>query len=96
MAVTPKGVRMINDNVVQQGLGLVINDRDVMDWNHIPNGSLYINPETGVMMMKIAGETDWVPAGIKNDGTLVISRDTSMHVEVFKIISINNSAKTFV
>ena len=96
MAVTPKGVRMINDNVIQDGLGLVVNKRDVMDWNHIPNGSLYINPETGVMMTKIAGETDWVPAGLKNDGTLVISRDTSLHVEVFKIISINNSTHKFV
>ena len=96
MAVTPKGVRMINGNVVQPGLGLVVNDRNVMDWNHIPDGSLYINPTTGIMMTKVAGETDWIPAGIKNDGTLVISRDTSLHIEVFKIISINNTNKTFV
>ena len=95
MAITPKGVRMINNNVVQPGLGLVVNDRNVMDWNQIPNGSLYIDPDDGVMMMKVSGETEWIPAGIKNDGTLVISRDTSLHVEVFTVKTLDNGNGTF-
>lgn len=94
MAITPKGVRMINDNVVQDGLGLVVNKRDVMDWNQIPNGSLFVD-KNGVMMMKVEGETDWIPAGIKNDGTLVISRDTSLHIETFTITSLDNGDGTF-
>lgn len=94
MAITPKGVRMINDNVVQDGLGLVVNKRDVMDWNQIPNGSLFVD-KNGVMMMKVEGETDWIPAGIRNDGTLVISRDTSLHVETFTITSLDNGDGTF-
>lgn len=97
MAVTPKGVRMINNNVVQPGMALVMTDRDVMDWNHIPNGSLFVHPKTGDIMIKVEGESDWIPLPdhIKKDGTLVISRDTSLHIEVFKIISIDEENKQF-
>lgn len=97
MAVTPKGVRMINNNVVQSGMALVMTDRDVMDWNHIPDGSLFVHPETGDIMIKVKGESDWIPLPdhIKKDGTLVISRDTSLHVEVFKIISIDEANHQF-
>ncbi len=98
MAVTPKGVRMINNNVVQSGMALVMTDRDVMDWNHIPDGSLFVHPKTGDIMIKVEGESDWIPLPdhIKKDGTLVISRDTSLHVEVFKIISIDEENHQFV
>ncbi len=97
MAVTPKGVRMINNNVVQSGMALVMTDRDVMDWNHIPDGSLFVHPETGDIMIKVKGESDWIPLPdhIKKDGTLVISRDTSLHIEVFKIISIDEANHQF-
>ena len=95
MTVTPKGVRMINENVIQEGRGLVVTDRNAIEWNQIPDGSLYINPGNGVMMMKIEGETDWVPAGIRNDGTLVISRDTALEAEVFTITNLDNGDGTF-
>ena len=95
MAQTPKGIRMVNENIVQEGRGLVVNDRSAIDWNLIPDGSLYVNPDTGLLMVKLAGETDWVAAGLKNDGTIVISRDTSVCVEVFTVITLNNGDGTF-
>ena len=95
MAQTPKGIRMVNENIVQEGRGLIVNDRSAVDWNLIPDGSLYINPETGLLMVKLKGETDWVAAGLKNDGTIVISRDTSVCVEVFTVITLDNGDGTF-
>lgn len=95
MAQTPKGIRMVNENVVQEGRGLIVSDRSAVDWNLIPDGSLYVNPETGLMMVKLHGESDWVPAGLKNDGTIVISRDTAVNVEVFNVVKLNNGDGTF-
>lgn len=92
MSVTPKGVRMINGNVIQQGYGLVITDPSVVTFNELPNGSLYIHPTTGQMMVKIAGESDWIPAPdiIRSDGTILISRDTAIETETFTVITTDN------
>lgn len=99
MSVTPKGVRMINGNVIQQGYGLVITDPSVVTFNELPNGSLYIHPTTGQIMVKIAGESDWIPAPdlIRNDGTILISRDTAIETETFTVITTDNgdTPKTF-
>lgn len=92
MSVTPKGVRMINGNVIQQGYGLVITDPSVVTFNELPNGSLYIHPTTGQIMVKIAGESDWIPAPdlIRSDGTILISRDTAIETETFTVITTDN------
>lgn len=92
MSVTPKGVRMINGNVIQQGYGLVITDPNVVTFNELPNGSLYIHPTTGQIMVKIAGESDWIPAPdlVRNDGTILISRDTAIETETFTVITTDN------
>ncbi len=95
MAVTPKGVRMINENVVQTGRAFVITDPSQADWANIPDGSLYINPEDGTIQVKLKGEKTWSPTGLKDDGTIVISRDTSLRVETFTIISIDEANKQF-
>ena len=59
------------------------------------NGKPYykINYKTGLETkevwastdMSYSSETSWVPAGIKNDGTLSIARDTMIITEVFTI-----------
>lgn len=95
--MTPKGVRMINNDVVQPGYSLVVTERDAERWprenpdkfKQLPDGTLYINPTTGMMLTKVEGETEWIPAGIRNDGTIVISKDTSLHVEVFTVTSVD-------
>lgn len=98
MGKTPKGVRQVNENVVQPGRALIVTNENFgeFDWNEIPNGSLHIDGDTGVMSVKLSGETTWVPAGIKNDGTLVISRDTQFNVELFTVTSINKEEGSFI
>ena len=92
---TPKGVRSVNENIVQPGRAFIITDMTDIAWDQIPDGSLFINPVSGIMQVKLAGETTWTPAGIKNDGTLCIARDTSLHVETFTITSLDNGDGTF-
>ena len=92
---TPKGVRSVNENIVQPGRAFIITDMTDIAWDQIPDGSLFINPVSGIMQVKLAGESTWTPAGIKNDGTLCIARDTSLHVETFTITSLDNGDGTF-
>lgn len=98
MSKTPKGVRQVGENVIQPGRALVITNEnyDEFDWNHIPNGTLHVDEETGVISVKLKGESTWVPAGIKEDGTLVISRDTQLCDEVFTITNLSNSETEFI
>lgn len=98
MGKTPKGVRQVNENVIQPGRTLVITNENFneFDWNNIPNGSLHVDEDTGIISVKLKGETTWVPAGIKDDGTLVISRDTQFNDEIFTITSIDKEGGSFV
>ena len=68
----PRGVRKVSENIIQDGRALIITEEDAsqLDWGSIPAGSLKINKKNGLMSVKIEGETDWLPAGLKNDGTL--------------------------
>ena len=67
----PRGVRKVNENIIQDGRSLIINEENEknISWENIPDGSIKINSSNGMMYVKIKGESDWVPAGIKNDGT---------------------------
>ena len=98
MGKTPKGVRQVNENVIQPGRALVITNENFneFDWNNIPDGSLHVDEDTGIISVKLKGETTWVPAGIKDDGTLVISRDTQFNDEIFTITSIDKEGGSFV
>ena len=59
--MTPKGVRMINNDVVQPGYSLVVTERDAERWprenpdkfKQLPDGTLYINPTTGMVTLPI-------------------------------------------
>ena len=97
MGKTPLGVRQVNENVLQKGRALVITDEDFgnYEWNDLPNGTLHVDTETGIISIKLKGESTWAPTGIKNDGTLVISRDTQFNDEIFTVTSIDNGDGTF-
>lgn len=45
-------------------------------------------------MVKLEGESDWVPAGIKNDGTLCIARDSFLVQEIFTILTLKDDDGT--
>lgn len=45
------------------------------------------------MSVKCKGNSDWVPAGIKNDGTISIAKDTILHEETFIVKEIKRNEK---
>lgn len=67
--VTARGVRKINEQTVQKGRALIITeeDEDLYSWEDIPNGSLKVNGSTGLIMVKLAGQSNWVPSNVKLD-----------------------------
>lgn len=98
MSKTSRGVRMINENVVQPGRAFIITTEDFDDynWEDLPDGTLHVDTKTGNISVKLAGETTWSPTGLKNDGTLVISKDTQYDVEVFTVTSVDNGDGNFI
>jgi len=96
--IAPRGVRKASELIVQKGRSLIFTEEDAtkLEWSEIPDGALKINPETGIMQVKLEGETDWVPAGIKNDGTICIAKDTKIMLESFTILEIDEEENTFV
>ncbi len=92
-----RGVRKVNERIVANGRAIIITekDKDKYQWEDIPVGSKFIDTATGVEMVKLEGESDWVPAGLKNDGTLCISKDTITVVEVFTIVNTDDGDGNF-
>lgn len=90
-----RGVRKINEAITQEGRTLIITEEDTskLKWDAIPDGSLHINPNDGTMSVKCKGNSDWIPAGIKNDGTISIAKDTILHEETFIIKEIKRNEK---
>lgn len=84
-----QGVRKLSERVVQDGRTLVYTeeDADKLDFSEIPDGSLKVNKETGVISVKLAGQSDWVTANLQNDGTLNIAKDNLVNVETFTIVN---------
>lgn len=97
MVKIAKGVRQINEHLLQKGRAIILTDEDFenYDWNTLPDGTLHIDTKTGVIMVKLKGESTWVPCGIKNDGTLVIARDSKFIEEAFTILTTDNGDGTF-
>ena len=92
MSTLTNGVRKINELIMIKDRALIITTEDPTSykWGDIPDGSLLINPLTGGMSVKLTGETAWVPAGIKNDGTICIAKDSKINIEKFKVLTANN------
>lgn len=86
-----RGVRKVNEAITEPGRTVILTeeDKNKYNWDKIPDGTLHINPNDGTMSVKLKGASDWVPAGLKNDGTISIAKDTIMHEETFTIVEIN-------
>ena len=67
--VVPRGVRKINEHLVQQGRALLITEDNEAQysWEDIPYGSIKINATTGLLMGKIKGQSNWVPLNVRLD-----------------------------
>ena len=98
MPRTARGVRMINENVVQPGRAFIVTTEDFNDynWEDLPDGTLHVDSETGNISVKLKGQTTWSPTGLKDDGTLVISKDTQYNIEVFTVTKTDNGNGNFV
>lgn len=96
--VSARGVRKVNERILQKGRALFLTeeDADKLSWSDIPVGSHKVNPKTGVLSVKLEGESDWVPAGIKNDGTITIAKDAVWKEEVFTVTALDDKEGNFV
>lgn len=56
MTTTARGVRQINENVLQPGRTIIVTEtnQDNYDWADIPNGSLFVSSQ-GLISVKIDG-----------------------------------------
>lgn len=97
MARVPRGVRKVSELIIQNGRALIITEEDAnnLSWEDIPNGTLKVNPGTGMLSVKVEGETDWIPAGIKNDGTISIAKDSMIIEEIFTIKTLDDGDGNF-
>ncbi len=93
---TPRGIRQVNEDLLQKGRALIITDEDFnnYDWNQLPNGTLHVDGKTGMISVKLEGETTWVPSNLA-DKSLIIARDTQLAEETFKVITTDNGDNTF-
>lgn len=82
-----RGIRKVGENILAPKRAIIVTDKNKSQykWNEIPDGSLFIDTVTGITSIKLEGESDWVPFGIKNDGTLCIAKDTKLVTEVYTI-----------
>lgn len=97
MATKTRGIRKVSENVLAPGRAIIITekDKDKYKWGDIPVGSKFIDTATGIEMVKLEGESDWVPAGVKNDGTICISKDSVITCEIYTITEIDKDKRTF-
>lgn len=88
-----RGVRKGNESIIANGRALIITEEDKsqLKWDAIPDGTLHVNPDNGLISVKRKGDTDWTPAGIKNDGTISIAKDTIVREEAFVVREIKRS-----
>lgn len=93
----PRGVKKISELITQKGRALLITEEDAskVSWSDIPNGALKINPKTGIMTVKLEGESDWVPAGIKHDGTICVIKDSRIIEETFVVKTLDDGTGHF-
>lgn len=97
MASMGRGVRKVNESIMQDGRTIIITEQNdaQLDWDRIPDGTLKIDPVTGQLFIKIRGEGGWIPAGLTYDGNLTIAKDARVVYEVFRIVRPDNGDGTF-
>ncbi len=82
------GIRKLNEYSVDKNTAIIIADseKDNYYWADIPDGSLLVNDKTGNLSIKLTGESDWVPMGIRKDGTEKLVKDAVINVEYYTIV----------
>ena len=82
------GIRKLNEYSVDKNTAIIITDseKDNYYWADIPDGSLLVNNKTGNLSIKLTGESDWVPMGIRKDGTEKLVKDAIINVEYYTIV----------
>ena len=82
------GIRKLNEYSVDKNTAIIITDseKDNYYWADIPDGSLLVNDITGNLSIKLTGESDWVPMGIRKDGTEKLVKDSIINVEYYTIV----------
>lgn len=82
------GIRKLNEYSVDKNTTIIITDseKDNYYWADIPDGSLLVNDKTGNLSIKLTGESDWVPVGIRKDGTDKLVKDAVINVEYYTIV----------
>ena len=82
------GIKKVSENILAPGRAIIVTekDKDKYTWGEIPDGSIFIDTETGIEAVKLKGESDWVPAHVKNDGTISIAKDNINKVESFTVV----------
>lgn len=95
---TPQGVKKINESVLQDNRALILTDanKDDYDFNSLPDGTIYIDSQTGNEYIKLAGQSDWVARNVKNDNTIAIMKDSMVITEVFTVTKIDKDNNAFV
>ena len=86
------GIRKFSEYITDPTSAFIINDtdKDKYYWADIPDGSLLVNTKTGTLSIKLEGELDWVPCGVKRDGTEKLLKSAIIEVEFFTIIDIQS------
>lgn len=104
MTITPRGVRSVSERILKDGRALIVTDENFKDYdfNALPDGSIHVDTKTGIISVKLEGETSWSPATLTvtnkekiTNPTLIIARDTQFNEEVFKITKIDLENKRF-
>lgn len=82
------GIRKLNEYSVDKNTAIIITDseKDNYYWADIPDGSLLVNDKTGNLSIKLIGESDWVPMGIRKDGTEKLVKDAIINIEYYTIV----------
>ena len=82
------GIRKLNEYSISKDTAIIITDseKDNYYWADIPDGSLLVNDKTGNLSIKLTGESDWVPMGIRKDGTDKLVKDAVINVEYYTIV----------
>lgn len=82
------GIRKLNEYSISKDTAIIITDseKDNYYWADIPDGSLLVNDKIGNLSIKLTGESDWVPVGIRKDGTDKLVKDAVINVEYYTIV----------
>jgi hypothetical protein len=92
-----KGVKKVSERILKENRALILTEenKSKYSWGEIPDGSLHINGQTGLISVKLSGKTDRVPAGIRNDGTICIAKDSRIGIETFLIKTLDDGDGTY-